>query len=81
MEYVFLGLLAAAVGEAAMALGICLWRLIAGRGGGALRRDGEDGESPRSGEFERRWREGIDAMMEYDPAASEATRRGADERD
>lgn len=66
---------------------IILLAVIAGELGWLLGRTGRAGASggpqetePEGGEFEKRWREGLDAMMGYDLAAARsAVRRDEDE--
>ncbi len=74
---IILVLLAVVVLEAAALAGILIWKLTAGE---RKDRKGEAPETSADGDFEKRWQEGIDAMMEYDAlTARRAARRDEDE--
>ncbi len=79
MVYVIIGLLALIAAEAAAALLLAVKRT----GDGAGERDGAgEARAPGGEEFEKRWQEGMSAMMGYDlMAARRAVRSdGEDER-
>ncbi len=78
MVDIILCLLALLIFEAAVLVGAVIWKTAAGeRKGGAEKRE----ETAESGDFEKRWQEGIDAMMGYDVTkARNAARRDEDEK-
>lgn len=81
MVYIIIILLAVVAGE----VGILVWRTRRNGGSDPPAALSEKGvtETPEAdgAEFEKRWREGIDAMMGYDlKTARAAVRRGEDER-
>lgn len=72
LGYVIIGLLAVIAGE----VGALVWKSVRAPSGGAPG-PAAPGETESDGaEFEKRWREGIDAMMEYDPGTAGRSARG-----
>lgn len=87
MVYIMFAGLMLVLLETAAVLGVMLWRLLGGgtnagrdktrrAGGGADAPEvGLEGESDTSEDFEKHWREGLNAMMGYDlDAARKAVR-------
>lgn len=81
MVYIIFILLAAVLGEAAALMAGMIWKMwkkdFGGSGGGDM---GRAREQETEEEFEKRWREGMSAMMGYDlSAARKAVRADGDE--